>query len=135
MNRRNVLLFISVITLSLYGQDPPKGQSKQLVYTFSRGGDLQTRLYKRLEFKESTIYSEDTEDFLLYPNPANDFLIIDLLEIESSQSYQLVNALGKQMLRGNLTQLRTELYLNHLPPGVYYFTLSSLQSTQKFIKN
>ncbi len=139
MNYRKLLLLIGLINLSSYAQERSEAKSKELTYTYSKNGTLKSRLQREVKHRKSSIFTADTEDFLLYPNPADEFIIVDLKDFEKPKHYQLTNNLGKVIKQGELSNKITEIYFPELPKGVYFFTLlesnNELNRTQKIIKN
>ncbi len=139
MNYRELLLLIGLVSLSSYAQERPETKSKELTYTYSKDGTLKSRLQKEIKHRKSSIFTEDTEDFLLYPNPADEFIIIDLKHFDKPKYYQLQDNLGKVIQHGELSNKITEVYFPELPKGVYFFTLlesnNELNTTRKIIKN
>ena len=96
MNCRNVFLLLGLISLSSYAQERPKAKSKQLQYTYAKDGTLQSRLQKEVRHRKSSIYMEDTEDFLLYPNPADEFISVDLKDFEKPKNLSInINCVDK----------------------------------------
>lgn len=78
--------------------------------------------------------------FQVYPNPATDFLTIELpsvdFEIADKRTVVIYDAFGKQMQQINLANLRQDIDVSGLTGGVYYImmTQDSKLITQKFIK-
>lgn len=135
---RLLVLVIGLASYSLYAQERQKVESKQLQYTYTKNGSLRSRLQKEIKYRKSIFYSEDTEDFLLYPNPADEFIIVNIKDFNNKRQFQLFNNLGKLIKTGVLTEQITELDFSNLQQGVYFFNLISLDtkinSTQKIIK-
>ena len=72
-----------------------------------------------------------TDDFLrtkdaiqIYPNPASDFLTIELSpSVHSLWKYEIWNSQGKRMDKGRFLGLRHQLDVASLTPGVYTIVL------------
>lgn len=79
------------------------------------------------------------QQFNIFPNPAKDFLKIELSPELSGQKMQLVlsNILGKELIRKQIFQPKTTLELLHLQKGIYFLTFYSNTKkllTKKIIK-
>lgn len=73
----------------------------------------------------------------LYPNPAQDRIAVQIMDQQvKAQSYEILDATGKQMLRGDLSDQNRTINISALKAGVYIFKLSSNQgvSSQRFVK-
>ena len=75
----------------------------------------------------------------LYPNPVKDVLFVDFnQEKMSNSSYQLYDAQGKLIKKGNFNQKKNELDMSSLPVSFYIiriFNDSEMVKTFKIIKN
>lgn len=75
----------------------------------------------------------------LYPNPVKDVLFVDFnQEKMSNSSYQLYDAQGKLIKKGNFKQKKNELDMSSLPVSFYIiriFNDSEMVKTFKIIKN
>lgn len=58
--------------------------------------------------------------FTVFPNPANDVLIVDA---PGGRSYSLANVLGKSVASAELSG-KTNIAIGHLPPGVYMLSVT-----------
>ena len=72
-------------------------------------------------------------EFSIYPNPASDFLFVDLNDNAPPSSIQIINSNGK--IIGNYTDTTT-IDIQTLPKGIYliHFKFSRESITRKFIK-
>ncbi|MDX1446442.1 T9SS type A sorting domain-containing protein, partial [Lishizhenia sp.] len=66
-------------------------------------------------------------ELTLYPNPAQDMLFV--LGVEN-QSYQVINTLGEQVLKGQFAS-DAQISLHTLSSGVYFLKIG--QSTKRFV--
>jgi Secretion system C-terminal sorting domain len=72
------------------------------------------------ETKEVVAGKESGLNFVLYPNPTNDVLTIDLLEnINSHSEYIIYNCMGSRVGGDNLTEKTTQIPVGQLPAGIY----------------
>lgn len=61
--------------------------------------------------------------FLIYPNPSDDFVTIQIGSSLLNSNYRISNNEGKIMLNGYLNLMETKIDLSGLKPGVYLFCL------------
>jgi hypothetical protein len=61
---------------------------------------------------------------LLYPNPVTNELTIET-GANTYSSYTITNGIGQQMLKADITGIRTIVNVKDLPSGIYYVTLRS----------
>lgn len=76
------------------------------------------------------------ENILVYPNPANDILNIEIQENFKPLQITLYNTLGKEVIRKNLTT--SQINISNLPQGLYLLKISSngkIIKTEKIVKN
>ena len=76
-------------------------------------------------------------DFIVYPNPITDVLNIVQSAESKLTSIVVYNTLGKLILTKSLLNAKSEINLNSLISGVYYYTLigrSGKKINGKFIK-
>ena len=59
--------------------------------------------------------------FLIYPNPSDDFVTIQIISNFLNSNYRISNNEGKIMLNGSLNLIDTKIDLSGLKPGVYLF--------------
>lgn len=77
-------------------------------------------------------------EFSLFPNPANDKLIIQLSHFPVDNSTIVIyNALGQIVLNRKLTEKTSEIDIDLLDNGIYYVSVDNIRATngQIFIKN
>lgn len=74
--------------------------------------------------------------FSLYPNPANDELIIESKGPTDKTDFDILNARGEVVFSGTLVD-KTILQISTLPPGLYLVRLKSEEAGEwlKFLKN
>jgi spore coat protein H len=67
-----------------------------------------------------------SESIKLFPNPASHRINIENHNIRtaSRMHYQILNANGAEILKGEYTGNKNTIDVNHLPPGMYIFSLS-----------
>lgn len=65
----------------------------------------------------------ETLSFTLYPNPAEDFVVLSLKETHNVVPYQIFNLQGKLVSTGNFGPSGGTITLTHMPAGVYFLNL------------
>lgn len=61
----------------------------------------------------------------LYPNPASDFVTIDVDNSMLGSSYYVIDQAGRQVLTGRISTLITTVDINHLDNGMYFIQVGS----------
>jgi hypothetical protein len=69
----------------------------------------------------SALAPELSNDFLLYPNPVDQNLHVQLTGLASETEYYIVDQFGRTALRGIITAENTVVSVQDLPSGLYYF--------------
>lgn len=75
-------------------------------------------------------------DLLLYPNPANDWLTVELKELNQSYQVQIINSSGREISRGEYTENQYSFSVNELPEGLYLLKIvfaNGSITTQRFV--
>lgn len=72
-----------------------------------------------------------------YPNPAKDFLNLELGNSSDFTSYSIIDVSGKVLGTQNISAQNTQIPLNHLSNGFYILKLEGekFSTTKKFVKN
>lgn len=71
----------------------------------------------------------------IYPNPTNDFFVVDGHQSEVPVGYVIQDLIGRTVCSGELTQDNKSVRVGSLPNGVYVFSLLNKTSEKlKFIK-
>jgi hypothetical protein len=76
----------------------------------------------------TSIEKEISQEFRVYPNPANNFIYINPSE---NHKVQIFNMMGQLEL---ISQNRTKIDISHLPSGFYIIRVSSNNGTESSIK-
>jgi len=63
--------------------------------------------------------SSSEDDFILYPNPAKEYLVIKNLVASIHSRVKIYDVLGRCVLEKTCTTNKTLLPLGHLNPGLY----------------
>jgi hypothetical protein len=74
--------------------------------------------------------------FRIYPNPANDRLIIDVISLSEKAQVRIYNALGELMLTDGLLAYETSVDIHHLQKGIYFLSIIAGENTitEKIVK-
>ena len=78
--------------------------------------------------------STDSGTFTIYPNPANNILIVETRLIASlpvANEYRIINLMGQTVQTGNITAETQQIDVSALPQGMYFISIGDL--TQKFV--
>lgn len=81
--------------------------------------------------RESSLEKETDEvenKIKVYPNPATDFINI---EISQKSSYQLIDVNGKIVLQGKLGELENRIEISDKQAGIYFLNIAGLQKREK----
>ncbi|HNM32202.1 MAG TPA: FG-GAP-like repeat-containing protein [Chitinophagales bacterium] len=73
--------------------------------------------------------------FRLFPNPADDFITIDIKENNGNNNLQLLNLIGQEVFRTNFSTSNTSINTSSLPEGMYILKLTTenKEGSQKII--
>jgi hypothetical protein len=76
-------------------------------------------------------------NWLIYPNPAKDFITIQTPIKQSQTTYKIFNLNGLLLKEGVINQEESSISVNELPTGMYFIELiiNGEKSTKKWIKN
>jgi hypothetical protein len=75
--------------------------------------------------------AENTINFSVYPNPANDYINI---ESDGKVNISIIDAMGKTYLEKILISEKEQIEISHLNAGVYFIKVDN-QFSFRFIKN
>jgi len=104
-------------------------------------GTCSDTAFVAIEVAECISISETDDEkraWRIYPNPANDYLIIEKETTDDITGYIISDLSGRQIRKGVVTELETRITVSELPAGIYLFQLTGgKQGVQnsKFIKN
>ena len=66
-------------------------------------------------------------EFLLYPNPAHDFITVHLYKVNPETDFTIFTMSGKEILKTKVNQPDNLISITHLTPGLYIYQLKSDQ--------
>mgnify|MGYP003605546865 CR=1 FL=1 len=74
--------------------------------------------------------NEGQQQYILSPNPANDYLLIHQNKEAQATQYTVCNVLGNVVAKGSFTASTHKLNVANLPKGSYFITLQQATQTQ-----
>ncbi|MDP1728508.1 MAG: T9SS type A sorting domain-containing protein [Bacteroidota bacterium] len=90
-------------------------------------------LYYIIEYSGTTSISEmKSNEFLVYPNPVEDFITLAFNKSSPDLKYNLSNLNGKILLQGILTNTINTIDISSLIPGIYFVDVNG--SKHKILK-
>ena len=96
-------------------------------YTIGNESTLQLTLanlgLNSLELNKSILF--------VYPNPSNSYISIS--NLKESKKYTIINNLGQEIFKGDVTVTKKEINIGNLVNGIYFLMLEN-GSSLKFIK-
>jgi len=75
-------------------------------------------------------YFEDESSFRIFPNPAHDWLIVELGQKWMKGALSLVNINGKKLVEQIINESSVFLPVESYPAGIYFLTLSSKDNSK-----
>jgi hypothetical protein len=84
-------------------------------------------VFKNVE-KEKTI--EADSKIKLYPNPANDYIMVDFEEMKGVSSFVLYNVSGKIVVEQSFNNQHNKVDITRLPNGIYHYEITSANLEQ-----
>ena len=72
-------------------------------------------------------------DFVIYPNPANDFLNLKVKAALLNNTYTFIDQLGRIVLSGKINTETSTINIRELSKGIYYFRFKDSIVTKKII--
>jgi surface protein len=75
----------------------------------------------------------DESALQLFPNPVQNVINVKIGSDYIHQTYSIVDGVGRVVLNGNINEVDTEIYVEQLSKGIYYFKLQDSR-VSKFIK-
>ncbi|NRA12926.1 MAG: T9SS type A sorting domain-containing protein [Crocinitomicaceae bacterium] len=112
----------------------------QIDYTNSQGtnGSINQGVQQPYEFYELGIKEAQFIDVLLFPNPTNEFIILQFENFTSDLSYSLYDLNGKIVVEGIVEASETQIDMRTFAKGQYNLTIrnstNNIQSI-KIVKN
>lgn len=73
--------------------------------------------------------------FSVYPNPANDVLVVETCHgasLQTNAEYKIANMMGQTLLKGSIDSKNPQIDINTLPAGMYFLTVEG--ETMRFVK-
>ncbi|MBI2281820.1 MAG: T9SS type A sorting domain-containing protein [Bacteroidetes bacterium] len=100
-------------------------------------GTVGASLYYAVALDSANSINElEQKDFVLYPNPASDFITIAFDQEKNVKgNLKIVNLLGKVVYESHINEATTRIDINPFASGIYYLIIESsgLNQIQKFV--
>lgn len=133
---------------ALFHSEPFVGVKASLPSLFLKASEVKTMFntnitpcqqsFSNIQQQDVTgLENGDETSFLVYPNPFDNSLTIELSSIDAT-SVRIFDLQGKQVFQETIFDARNEIQLPQLTKGIYLIELSNTQgqsSTRKLIKN
>ena len=81
----------------------------------------------------TAVNETDENSIKLYPNPANQTVYVITSEDLNGNAYQILDADGKIVRKGNLGGNKTAVDLGNIPSGIYFLDVNGF-AVYKFLK-
>ena len=107
------------------------------VETINNNDHVLTQGYNQPTIEVKALATNDKNDFNcnVYPNPTNDYLVIDLKYKEvANTSFELLNPDGKRILQDELSQTLNYLSLKNIPAGYYLLKIHDQNQKSQIFK-
>lgn len=114
-------------------QDTLENMDPEYVFEVAKG-TLGAMCFFAKAFENMDVNDADFTQIQIYPNPANEFIQINLKQ-NNSLNYSLLDLSGKLILSGKLTDSNSKFSTQNIPNGNYILTLKgeNLNQSQKII--
>jgi len=70
----------------------------------------------------------------IYPNPANDLVNIELSNTSENFNFRIFNALGQEILKGNLSNTNNQINVSNIENGVYFIRIEDPNNHKNIVK-
>ena len=104
------------------------------VYDFNTKVVYQTQMVDLGESVGVSVKEIKTQDILIYPNPTNGVLKIDLSNADNNSKFQIKNIVGITRLEGNISNGSNTIDISSLPNGNYLFVINNTVKKITLIK-
>ena len=71
---------------------------------------------------------------VVYPNPVNDFLTLQIQEDQLGEDYSIRDVTGKVLSSGTFKAIETSIGVKNFAQGIYFISLGSRSNSIKFVK-
>jgi beta-mannanase/uncharacterized protein YjdB len=123
LTQRNTVFGYSLYEIEIYGIKIINAQTLLLFKSDNATFDEKTDI--------ENVQENSSKQALLYPNPATNYITLQLENFEIKNTIIIVNTLGQKVLTQNVVGPDINLNIENLPNGVYYLYVNSFQT--KFI--
>ena len=91
------------------------------------------KVYQERKSK-NTSSIEKSPQIAIYPNPLNNFIYWQNLNLSQNTNYTITDNAGKVCQKGSIKKGATRLSVEKLRPGIYFFNLELRENTQRHVK-
>lgn len=70
----------------------------------------------------------------IYPNPASNFIMVEVPNLQFNLKYKITDATGRLLLEGNINDYRQVIEIEKLSSGLYWIHIDGIVKKHKFIK-
>ncbi|MEM8583345.1 MAG: Ig-like domain-containing protein [Bacteroidota bacterium] len=110
----------------------PEPGEGYIMYAWMRevGGNWQTNMGNCVQggitITEATrVINPELDKMHIFPNPSTGQVTISLPELNTDTEWAVLNTMGQELIRSNISGLQTELNLSQYPAGTYYVRLEN----------
>lgn len=108
----------------------------QIDYSNTTGsnGNINQGVQQPFEFFLVNLDEETFANVQLFPNPTNDFIILQIENITDYEKFVLLDVNGKLIAEGNIETLETHIDMRELANGQYHLTIQNSNNDIQSIK-
>jgi hypothetical protein len=70
----------------------------------------------------------------IYPNPSNSFIVVEIVENELNSKYGIIDNQGREIINGNLLDIKTTIPISNLSKGVYLLKVEGAYESAIVVK-
>ncbi len=122
-NSRVILGFVAIISCLILSVNVSYAQTGSYYYEYDKAGNRVTRTYTAPTQKRAVADSKNTFVDRIYPNPANDFVNVEIVGVKHFKkvSIEIINPAGKKIIsQKNINKINTRIdFPKTMPNGVY----------------
>lgn len=87
------------------------------------GWKVGLRIQSYANMKNSSDIVEEINDFRIYPNPANEFITIEISEPVTESYIAILGITGQVLIKYNINKALTQIDISHMKRGIYFVQL------------
>lgn len=117
----------------IIGVDVITGDTTSIQAT-GEGSFLFVQCFSMCPCAPSAVDEKSLSSFLVYPNPAENMLIVECTNGMQNGYFVITDALGREVMNVPLNDLRTVISLEQLAAGTYFWRTESSNAQGKFVR-